>query len=178
MRPIALAALAWTTACAQPPVLDTGASSPQASAPKIPLDGALRGELAYGHRIDLAWADSPGVDCWPRGEDPNFAGSHVFYTAELPADTLVLATVTPEPGVDANVYLVAVSAGSDTLPPEVDAALGCAAGFPLLTDSNPGDPDQAVLPGLGRPARLIVAVAGARGHTAGGYTLITETAAD
>ena len=131
----------------------------------------VSGDLADGEIIDLAWAANSSVACWPTTEDVNFSGNHVFYATDIPPNSLLTATVSPDAGVDANVYIIEMGTTAYSVPPDVSSAVTCEAGYPQSTDSNPGEEDSASVNALNNPYNVLIGVAGSEGNTSGSYSL-------
>lgn len=147
----------------------------------IPLeDGAtITGDLSEGTQIDLDFADNSTVACWPGTENVNFQGNHVMYALETPLGAVegratVDFRVTPDSNdTDVSIYALHQGATDFTVPPETSSVVGCEAGYDAQNDSNPGEPEETPYPtvSINNPYNVVVVVAGADGHTSGGYTL-------
>jgi hypothetical protein len=147
----------------------------------IPLeDGAtITGDLSEGAQIDLDFADNSSVACWPGTENVNFQGNHVIYAL----DTLFGAEdgratvdfkVTPDSAdTDVSIYAIQQHKESFVVPPETSSVVGCEAGYDAQNDSNPGEAEETPFPTVTveKAYNVLVVVAGAEGHTSGGYTL-------
>lgn len=135
-------------------------------------DQTLSGDLADGAVIDLSWADQPTVNCWTFSDRHRFAGPHVFYALAVPlAKTKrVLLTLTPAPGVDANLYAIAQATDAFYLPPDLPSARGCS-----RSDTAPaGGAEQWTLQNITGAQNWLFAVAAPAGVASGGYTLRVE----
>ena len=107
----------------------------------------------------------------------NFEGNHVFFGTYQPDYSELTVTVTPDDGgVDLSVYVMQFGATNYYVPPDVPSAVTCEAGYDQVNDSNPGDPESAMVMAVNNPYNVLIGVAGADGHTAGGFTLEIELA--
>ena len=131
----------------------------------------LDADLSEGSSIDVEWADQADVACWPGTEHDNFRGAHVFYAALLPQQSTLQVTVTPDSDVDVSVYLLASGVAQFEMPPQVEAAVDCEAGYDAPNDSNPGEPESASLTSGSDAYNVLIGVAGAEGHTPGGFAI-------
>ena len=131
------------------------------------LDGTLDG----GPLVDLAFAASSQVACFPATQNDAFAGAHVAYAVDLPPYTELTATVTPgAPDLDVGLYGYTVARGDTTsLPPGVARAVSCESSGGR--GPNPGRPEGIRLGTTTNPYRAYVVVAGSRGTTRGAYKL-------
>ena len=140
---------------------------------QIDATDSVVGNLSDGMILDhLDWADNSSVACWPGNEHQNFTGSHVFYATDHPSYTYLTATVTPNSeDVDVNVYVLQQTLDSYQEPPDVGGVVSCEVGFPMSTDSNPGEEDSATVTSIEREYNVLIGVAGPEGVTSGEYTL-------
>jgi hypothetical protein len=136
----------------------------------------VKGNLSAGKTIDLAWAASSQVACFPATEFDNFRGNHVFYGFQLPKQSVVTITAVPDdPKTDVNVYAYTISSTDfKRLPPNVGTVTSCEAGYDQVKDSNPGVTEKVTLNATTNPYNVIVGVAGPKGAVTGGYTLKVE----
>ena len=133
-------------------------------------NATISGDLSDGEIIDLSFASSSQIACWPTTEDMNFSGNHVFYATYLPEHSKIVATVTPEPGVDVSLYMYSIATTSHYLPEELPSA-SCEAAYDQINDSNPGESESTDIVAINNPYNVVIGVAGAEGYTSGGYTL-------
>jgi len=136
----------------------------------------LEGQLAPGVEIDLAWAEASNVACFGGHRAHHFAGKHVLYRFEQPPGTSLAVKVVPkDPKLDLSLYVYRAGAGdTTTIPPDV-SSVSCEASYgnnDLEVSPNPGEPESVDgMITLGRPYTVYVGVAGAKGVTAGDFTL-------
>jgi hypothetical protein len=134
----------------------------------------VTGDLGDGEFIDLDWADLSTVACWPGTEDLNFDGPHVFFATYQPDHTNLVATVTPDAGVDASLYVMQMGTTSHYVPPDVSSVVTCEASYDQTHDSNPGIEESASVMSVNNPYNVLIGVAGAAGVESGGFTLEVE----
>ncbi len=132
-----------------------------------------KGKLESGGKIDLAFAAKSSVACWPATENVNFSGNHVIYKTTLPAYTDMTITATPaDPKTDVSVYAYMVATTDTTsIPPNVNSATTCEAGYDQKTDNNPGKAESVKLNSLKNAYTVYIGVAGANGAAAGAFDL-------
>lgn len=150
---------------------EPAATSWPSSVTAVSDGAAIDADLNEGAAIDLEWADQADVGCWPGNEHDNFRGTHLFYSTVLPALSTLQVTVTPAAGVDVSVYLLASGTSQFEMPPGVETASDCEAGYDAPDDSNPGEAESATLSAGGDAYNVLIGVAGADGHTSGAFTL-------
>lgn len=134
---------------------------------------STKGKLDGGGKIDLAFASKSSVACWPATENLNFSGNHVVYKTSLPANSDMVITATPSDSktdVSLYAYLVATS-DTTSIPPNVNSAVSCEAGYDAKTDNNPGKAESVKLNSVKNPYTVYIGVAGANGTTAGAFDL-------
>lgn len=136
----------------------------------------VKGNLSAGKPVDLKWAASSQVACFPATRFDNFRGNHVFYGFALPKESVVTITAVPDdPKTDVNLYAYSIGTTDfKTLPPNVPSVTSCEAGYDAKGASNPGVAEKVTLNATTNPYNVIVGVAGPKGVTAGGYTLKVE----
>ena len=116
--------------------------------------------------------DAWGTDCFDR-----FDGNHTYYSLEepMPPNSILTLTLTPEPGVDVNLYGYQIGQTSFAVPPAVPSVVACEASYPAspFVDANPGELETISFynPSDTASYNIFYAVAGAHGATSGGYTL-------
>lgn len=131
----------------------------------------LEGVLDGGPLVDLAFAASSQVACFPATQNDAFAGAHVAYAVDLPPYTELTATVTPGASeLDVGLYGYTVARSDTTsLPPVVSRAVSCESSGGR--GPNPGRPESIRLVATTNPYRAYVIVAGSRGATRGAFKL-------
>jgi len=158
--------------------LKTAAAAPTgkvASATKIAVapssTKSVIGKIDGGPQIDLAWAASSAVACFPATQNTSFDGAHVVYAVDLPAYSELTAVVAPvSSSVDLNLYGYTVSSTDTTsLPPNVSSVVSCEASGG--TSANPGQAETIKLIALKNPYRAYIGVAGSQKTTSGGFNL-------
>jgi hypothetical protein len=70
------------------------------------------------------------------------------------------------------------STDTTSIPPNVNSAISCEAGYDAKTDNNPGKAETAKLNSLNNPYTVYIVVAGANGTTAGAYDLKVDLEAN
>lgn len=136
----------------------------------------VKGKLEDGGKIDLGFAAKSAVACWPATENVNFTGNHVVYRTSIPPYSDMIVTATPtDAKTDLSVYAYMVGSGdTKTIPPNVNSAITCEAGYDQKTDNNPGKPETVKVNALKNPYTVYVVVAGANATVAGAYDLKVE----
>jgi hypothetical protein len=138
----------------------------------ITADASVSDDLANGAVLaHLDWADQSDVACFPATENLNFGGAHLLYWIDQPEDTTLTATVSPDSGVDVSVYVLQMGTTRFEVPPDVVSVVSCEAGFDQTNDSNPGETESASVIATTNPYNVLIGVAGADGHTTGGFVL-------
>ena len=86
---------------------------------------SVTGDLAEGSCVDLAWASSSQTACFPATKFEHFEGNHVMYRLAdpMPPNSTVTIKVTPDAGIDANLYGYQIGASSIYVPPAVPTAI-------------------------------------------------------
>ena len=85
-------------------------SSWPSSVTTLTVDGdgnaSASGNLSTGSCVNLDFASSSQVACFPATENENYQGNHVFYALKdpLPPKSELTIAVNPEPGVDVSIY--------------------------------------------------------------------------
>ncbi len=131
-----------------------------------------RGTLEKGAPVDLAWASSSSVACFPATEKQNFEGNHVFYATSLPAHSMLTVKLVPaNKTVDLNLYALELGTTNFATPPNITSAVTCEAGYDQVTDKNPGVTETVRLNATTNPYNVLIGVAGPKGVTAGSYRL-------
>lgn len=178
-RGLAVAALASllavvpTAASAAPSSWPSGVQAVEAKAGTLV---EVRGNLASGKTIDLAWAASSNVACFPATRFDAFRGNHVTYATSLPRESTLTITVVPDdPRTDLSVFAYSMGTTDFThVPPNVPSVTSCEAGYDFTGAPNPGASEKVVLNATTNPYNIVIGVAGAKGVVAGGYTLKLE----
>lgn len=167
----ALPALALERDGRTPPVV------PLASKPGATVK--TRGSLATGAKIDLAFAARSSVACFPAVRNVHFDGNQVFFKTSLPPrSTMKIRAIPLRPDLDVSLYAYSTGVGSNVLPPNVPQVVSCEAshggGVRLDQPYNPGETERVELRAVTNPYDVVIAVAGARGITAGDFELEVE----
>jgi hypothetical protein len=131
------------------------------------------GKLEQGGIIDLGWAASSQVACWPATENVNFEGNHVLFRTTIPKQSEMVVTATPtSTKTDLSVYAIQLGKTDTThVPPNLPSATSCEAGYDKKNDSNPGVAESAKLQATTNEYNVLIGVAGAKGVTAGDFKL-------
>jgi hypothetical protein len=136
------------------------------------------GTLEDGEKVcPLDWAWSSGFACFPETEKVQFEGNHVFYAFDkpVPPKSVLNITVTPEPGVDVNIYGVSQGTTGFYTPPFYTTGAQCEASYHLDLEDNPNPGEKQSIqfqnPG-NNPYNIFFAIAGyGPDGTKGGYTV-------
>ena len=140
---------------------------------EIQLGDDVSGDLSGGEFIDLNWADNSTVACWPGNEDMNFQGPHQFFGLRQSAGSEFFAAVTPDSDVDVSLYVIQMPSGDYQVPPYVESVVTCEASYDAPSNSNPGVVEETSVWSLDLQYNVLIGVAGAAGHDAGGFELET-----
>ena len=139
-------------------------------------EGTFRGDLSDGGCTNLDWASDSGVACFPATSFEHFRGSHVFHAlAEtMPPRSSLTVVLTPDEGVDANLYGFQLGETNYMVPPAVPST-NCEASYPWRM-SNPGEPETIRFfnPSDTNSYNIFLGVAGTDGLDAGGYELFVD----
>lgn len=130
------------------------------------------GDLAEGACTNLRFAAQSDVACFPATQFDNFEGNHVLYALNepMPPHSELEITVTPEDGVDVNVWGTQSGVTSFPVPPRVPSVIACEASY-SFSAPNPGEPETIRFSNpTDNPYNIGFAVAGPAGTTAGGFT--------
>ncbi|MBL9108615.1 MAG: hypothetical protein JNM74_05065 [Myxococcales bacterium] len=129
------------------------------------------GNLDGGPIVDLAFASSSQVACFPATQNDAFAGAQVAYAVDLPPYTELTASVTPgATDLDLGLYGYTVAKGDTTsLPPAVPRAVSCESSGGAAV--NQGRAESIRLVAMTNPYRAYIVVAGRRGTVRGAYKL-------
>lgn len=141
--------------------------------------GSTSGDLSSGSCVNLEFAANSSVACFPSTRFDLFEGNHVMYAVDelLPPHSELTVTVTPEPGVDVNVYGFQSGTTSFPVPPNVPSVPVCEASYPLAGGSNPGEAETLYFnnPTESNSYQVSFVVAGpAEGGTSGGYDIAVQ----
>jgi hypothetical protein len=159
------------------------------TAPKVTLvtmpanseAGEITGSIKDGQKINLRWAESSQVACFPGTRFEMFDGNQVFYRITLPAASSMVITLTPKDNAQLSLY--ALRQGSNprdqAVPPNVTRAISCEASYPIYANisktrvvKNKDDGTRKVeYISVNSPYSILIGVAGAKGLTEGDFTL-------
>ena len=139
-------------------------------------EGTITGDLSDGACTNLTWAADSSVACFPATSFEHFRGSHVYHALEqaIPPRSSLTVVLTPDEGVDANLYGFQLGETNYMVPPAVPSAI-CEASYPWRT-RNPGEPETIRFynPSASNSYNIFLGVAGADGVDAGGYELFVD----
>ncbi len=145
--------------------------------------GEVKGNLSDGVKIlNLRWAESSQVACFPGTRFEMFNGNHVFYRMTMPAASTMKITVVPEDGKTINLYALRQGMRQQQVPPDVTRAISCEASYPIYANvsksrrvTNKDDGTRKVeYTSVGSPYSILIGIAGAEGLTEGDFTLKVE----
>jgi hypothetical protein len=139
----------------------------------------VRGSLAKGAKIDLAFAAKSSNACFPAVRNNHFDGNHVFFKTTLPPGSVMKIRAIPSrPDLDVSLYAYSTGVGSTEVPPNVTRVVSCEAAHggrvSLNKPFNPGETEQVQLNAIKNPYDVVIGVAGAQGLTAGDFDLEIE----
>lgn len=142
--------------------------------------GQVMGNLKDGVRIlNLRWAESSSVACFPGTRFEMFTGNHVFYRITLPAQALMKIIVEPQNGKQISLYALRQGMNRQQVPPDVKSAISCEASYPIYADlrsgrrvTNKDDGKRRVeYMSVNSSYSILIGVAGANGLTEGDFKL-------
>lgn len=145
--------------------------------------GEVKGNLKDGVRIlNLRWAESSSVACFPGTRFEMFNGTHVLYRMEMPAASAMTITVTPKDGKAINLYALRQGMRQQQTPPDITSAISCEASYPIYANvsktrrvTNKDDGTRKVeYISVNSPYSILIGVAGAEGLSEGDFTLKVE----
>lgn len=135
--------------------------------------GSATGDLATGACTNLAFASSSQNACFPATQFAAFQGHQVAYVLAdpLPAKSVLDLVVTPDAGVDVNVYGYLLGSKSFFLPPKLPSSLACEASY-ANGKANPGVAESLHFENPTDSAyQVVLVVAGPSGVTSGGFSI-------
>jgi hypothetical protein len=135
--------------------------------PKIAPTEVKEGNLSEGKKIDLLWAQSSQVTCFPGTYASSFNGNHVFYRLTQKPSQDLYFRLTPPEGVDVSMYVLQNAKPAGALPPNVEVAWRCNKAY----YDNPGEPELLHVAGYNKDFDVVVAVVGAKEATSGAFKL-------
>lgn len=161
------------------------ATEPKVTVLTMPTDpvagGEVNGNLKEGKKIDLRWAESSQVACFPGTRFEMFTGNHVLYRVTMPAATSMTVTVTPKNNAAINLYALrqGTRPTDQSVPPNVQRATSCEASYPIYANLPSGKVVKNKETGIrkvefisvGSPYSILIGVAGSKGLTEGDFTL-------
>ncbi len=154
---LTLAAI-WSTVAHAGPTARTITAKPNQT---VTVNGIING----GSTIDLAWAKSSQVACWPATRHNQFDGKHVLYKTQLPPkSTMVIELI---PGANDDLSLYAYSGGGGKLPPAVTSVVSCEASY----NTGRNKIEKVELRAIKNGYDVVIGVAGARKATTGSFRL-------
>ena len=135
---------------------------------------SIEGDLESGQHIPLrGWADSSQVACFPATQNDKYSGNHVLYRTQLPANSTIKITVTPDSDVDVSLYALRLAHGdTETIPPNVHSAV-CESSL-NYQGSDPGKPHSVNFLTIRSPYTILIGVAGSQGLESGAFKLEIE----
>lgn len=148
----------------------------------VPLgDEPVSGDLADGGCLNLEFADDSDVACFPAPDFSAYEGNVVEYLLDdlITPGQEVTVTVTPEPGVDVNVFGYLVGDDNVIVPPHVPSVLACEATPAPRRLTGPGAVEALTFVNpVSNPGsyRIYFGVAGPAGVTSGGYEIAVSVA--
>jgi hypothetical protein len=131
--------------------------------PERAPDTVIEGDFSKGKAIELGWAASSSVACFPAPSFVEFKGTHQFYRLNIKPSHDLVVRVTPSEGADANVYALMRWQDKDAEPPAITSAWRCEASY-----SQKGA-EGMKLTGYKNDIPVLLGVAGAKEGTKGTF---------
>ncbi|MCC6623646.1 MAG: hypothetical protein IT385_20480 [Deltaproteobacteria bacterium] len=137
----------------------------------------VSGKIDGGVEIDLDWAQSSSVACFPGNHFEAFSGKHVLYRFDLPARSTAKISLTGKSKTaDLNLYAYRAAVGERLLPPEIPGTQ-CEASYATKvpgTKPNPGETESVEMVAIQHPYTIYIGVAGYQGVTSGDFELVVD----
>jgi len=133
--------------------------------PERAPDTTIEGDFAKGKAIDLGWAASSSVACFPAPSFDEFKGTHQFFRLNIKPSKDLVIRATPSEGADVNLYALLRWQDKDSEPPKVTSAWRCEASY-----SKPGA-ETMKLTGYKNDIPVLLGVAGAKADTKGTFKI-------
>jgi hypothetical protein len=138
--------------------------------------GQIKGDLGEGACTNLGFADDSNVACFPAVRNYLYEGNHVYYSFQLKPGKRTRVIAAPAPGVDVNLYAIAMGTNEFQVPPRIESNVICEASYPIgvAPPPNPGAKEELAFdfPASASAYNVLIGVAGgAEKGTSGAYTL-------
>lgn len=145
----------------------------------------VSGNLFQGSTVDLKFATSSQVACFPANLNDHYDGRHLLFTTELPPESVLdIEAIPSKSDVDISLYAYTMGTTSNYLPPNVPRAVSCESSQGTNKRSeryNPGGAEKVSLNAIRNPYKVVIGVAGAQKLEKGAFTLkltlVTKAAA-
>jgi hypothetical protein len=128
-------------------------------------DKVVNGALAAGKVIDLAWAASSSVACFPATAFDAYRGTHQFFRLEVPPNKDLVVRVSSSTGSDLSLYALQRWHDRESEPPAISRAWRCNAAH--ATTSG----ELLKVTGYKTPIPVLLGVAGAGKGEVGDFKL-------
>ncbi len=129
--------------------------------------------------LNLRWAESSQVACFPGTRFEMFNGNQVLYRMTMPAASNMKITLVPAKGKKMSLYALRQGMRSQQTPPNITRAISCEARYQIYANvsktrrvTNKDDGSRTVeYVSVNSPYSILIGVAGADGLTEGDFTL-------
>ena len=145
----------------------------------------VSGNLFQGSTVDLKWATSSQVACFPANLNDHYDGRHMLFTTDLPPESVLeIEAIPTKSDVDISLYAYTMGTTNSYLPPNVPTTVSCESSQGTNKRSeryNPGGSEKVTLNAIRNPYKVVIGVAGAQKLDKGAFqlklTLVTKAAA-
>ncbi len=139
----------------------------------------VKGNLETGKLIeDLTFASKSSVACFPATQNEKFRGNHVFFSTQIPPQSIMKITVIPDDtSADMSLYAYEIGTNNFTLPPDLAQCVTCEAEHKWDRPKKGKTQDHTrtvSVNAIRNPYNVVIGVAGPTGVTAGAFTLKIE----
>ncbi len=138
---------------------------------------SVTGNLNEGKKMeDLSWAWNSANACFVETKKNKFNGNHMFYETEIPANSNMEVTVTPDdPNANFSIYAYQVGINNNDIVPDLPGCTRCEVDYKwdMKWKGKTQDHTRTAknLVAIQSPFKVIIGVVGAEELTEGSYTL-------
>jgi len=137
---------------------------------------SISSNLNKGVPIELDWASSSSVACFPDTRFYEYMGSHVFYRIDLPEKSKINISVTPtNKKYRINLYALRLGEGDLDVPPQIVKALSCEADYPIYAGKakriKKNKTKTIEMVSINKSYTILIGIAGAKGIIEGAFDL-------
>jgi len=155
----------------------------QLSAQDIPIvdlntqpSQSISSNLNKGVPLELDWASSSSVACFPDTRFYEYMGAHVLYRIDLPKKSKINVSMTPTDKKDRiNLYVLRLAEGAQELPPNIARAISCEADYPIYAGQvkriKNNKTKTIEMVSINKAYTILIGVAGAKGLTEAAFDL-------